>query len=64
MGYIPYGEVFGEFNGYATVGEYVDYMDRIAEGNESDNVPLYVFDSGVLESRFVRKNQYSLPGKE
>ncbi|XP_065843159.1 jmjC domain-containing protein 8-like isoform X2 [Oscarella lobularis] len=61
VGYIPYGEVFGEFNGYATVGEYVDYMDRIAEGNESDNVPLYVFDSGVLESRFVRKNQYSLP---
>ena len=55
VGYIPYGEVFGEFNGYATVGEYVDYMDRIAEGNESDNVPLYVFDSGVLESRFVRK---------
>eukprot|EP00118_Oscarella_pearsei_P018231 m.186067 g.186067 ORF g.186067 m.186067 type:complete len:92 (+) comp39338_c0_seq66:962-1237(+) len=35
-------------------------MDRLASGNESDNVPLYVFDDHILTKEHF-KNQYTLP---
>lgn len=63
MGHIPYAEVFGEFNGYATIDEFVAYMDKLAVDQVSSAVttpPLYVFDSEILQDKF--HGQYQLPG--
>ena len=60
--------MFGETFGYATVQEFVSYMDQYAlspaieswSGNGTFQAPLYVFDSEMLEEHFV--GQYSLNG--
>ena len=67
MGSIPYGEVFGELFGYATLREFLVYMDGYAREVSLDvadsahfKAPLYVFDGKILESHF--KGSYSLEG--
>ena len=68
MGSIPYGEVFGERFGYASVSEFLTYMDgyaQVASLNVADSAdfkaPLYVFDGVLLESQF--KRMYGFGGK-
>ena len=64
MGLIPYGEVFGELNGYATISEFLIYMDELGENQTlSSNMrtaPLYVFDNEILQEKFI--GDYQLPG--
>lgn len=66
VGPIPYGEVFGERFGYATIGEFVTYMDgyTLSPGVDSDHstfeAPLYVFDSEVLQEHF--SDEYNITG--
>jgi hypothetical protein len=64
VGYIPYGEVFGEFNGYATITEFITYMDKLVTEkvqafNLTEPPPMYVFDSEILREKF--HGQYQLP---
>lgn len=65
-GLIPYGEVFGETFGYATVKEFVSYMDqyRLRSWTEANHTsfkaPMYVFDSEVLKEHFT--GHYDLNG--
>ena len=64
VGPIPYGEVFGENFGYATIEEFVSYMDQYRLSSSwkhtSFKAPLYVFDSYVLQEHFV--GHYDLKG--
>lgn len=66
VGPIPYGEIFGEKFGYATIEEFVSYMDeyRLSSWTEHNHTsfktPLYVFDSEVLTEHFV--GHYDLKG--
>ena len=66
VGPIPYGEIFGETFGYATIEEFVSYMDRYSlsswtePNHTSFKAPLYVFDSEVLEEHFI--GHYDLKG--
>ena len=74
VGSIPYGEVFGELHGVASIAEFLAYMDHysrdtslsylhggMGEGDFSEfKAPLYVFDSEVLKRNFA--GFYSLPG--
>ena len=65
-GPIPYGEVFGEYFGFATIEEFISYMDQytlnpgIGSDNRTFKVPLYVFDSEVLQHHFL--GQYNFTG--
>ena len=66
-GSIPYGEIFGEPFGVASVGEFLAYMERYSlrykeeEVEElDDKLPLYVFDSEVMEGEF--KSYFKIPG--
>ena len=59
VGPIPYGEVFGERFGFATVKEFLAYMDGYAVDaavNIADSAnfkaPLYVFDSELMQNHF------------
>ena len=68
VGAIPYGEVFGELFVYATIQEFLSYMDGFAVDATVDvadtatfKAPLYVFDAELLQSHF--KGLYSLDGK-
>ena len=58
LGTVPYGEVFGEKFGYATVGEFLQYLEQ--QARNPDYPPLYVFDGEIMQTTF--KGQYSLPG--
>ena len=74
VGSIPYGEVFGELHGVASIAEFLSYLDHysrdtslsylhggMGEGDFSEfKAPLYVFDSEVLKRNFA--GFYSLPG--
>ena len=68
MGPIPYGEVFGERFGFATVKEFLTYMDGYAAHATIDiadsaqfKAPLYVFDGELLRSYF--KGQFPMGGE-
>ena len=58
--------MFGEDFGYATIEEYVSYMDqyRLSPLINSDpgtfKIPLYVFDSEVLQEHF--SDHYNITG--
>lgn len=54
-GSIPYGEVFGEFNGVSTINEFLEYMYQYnAEYNENANsLPLYIFDAEIIPKHFA-----------
>ena len=58
LGTVPYGEIFGETFGYATVGEFLQYLER--QARNPNYPPLYVFDSEVMQTVFI--DQYTLPG--
>lgn len=66
VGPIPYGKVFGEKFGYATIGEFVAYMDGYTlspwsgTNHSTFQAPLYVFDSEVLQENFL--DQYNITG--
>lgn len=68
VGHIPYGEVFGERFGFATVKEFLAYMDNYAlepsiggaAESASFKAPLYVFDGEVMQSHF--KGYYDMGG--
>ena len=66
VGPIPYGEIFGEKFGYATIKEFVSYMDEyrlsswIERNHTSFKAPLYVFDSEMLKEHFI--GHYDLKG--
>jgi hypothetical protein len=47
---IPYGDLFGVRAGYATLAEFVAYMDdlRVQNFSLSNSTPLYVFDSDFV----------------
>jgi hypothetical protein len=57
-GSIPYGQIFGERFGVASVREYLTYMDEYSfnpvDFNNGDNLnlPLYVFDGEVMDEEF------------
>ena len=53
VGPIPYGEVFGENFGYATIEEFISYMDQYALG------PL--FDSDSTSFKAVSYTHLTLP---
>ena len=66
-GSIPYGEIFGEPFGVASVGEFLAYMERYSLRYKEevveeldDKLPLYVFDSEVMEGEF--KSYFKIPG--
>ena len=66
VGPIPYGEIFGETFGYATIEEFVSYMDwyRLSPSTHPNHTsfkaPLYVFDSEMLKEHFL--GHYDLQG--
>ena len=68
MGPIPYGEVFGELFGFATVKEFLAYMDgysldasvKAAADSASFKAPLYVFDGELIQNHFIGK--YNIKG--
>ena len=65
-GPIPYGEVFGEQFGMATINEFLQYMQQynkepIDFSNVSFKAPLYIFDGEIINKSF--KNLFILPGK-
>ena len=66
VGPIPYGEIFGEIFGYATIEEFVSYMDRYRLSSSTEpnhtsfKAPLYVFDSEMLKEHFI--GHYDLQG--
>ena len=66
VGKIPYGEKFGDLFGYATLLEFVQYMDGYGLHSSLDidaenfQAPLYIFDDKILENHF--KAQYTFDG--
>jgi len=65
-GFIPYAKVFGERGGFATIDEFISYMDQVYQQQQQQSilhpdqpVPYYVFDSQVFEANFA--NYFKLP---
>ena len=65
-GTIPYGEIFGEDFGVASVAEFLYYMEEYAlnpvqfDQNSSFLLPLYIFDGQIMNEVF--KPFFQLPG--
>ena len=64
-GSIPYGEIFGEHFGVATIAEFLQYMEDYSKyalhHAESFEAPLYIFDGEVIDEEF--NDLFVLPGK-
>lgn len=66
-GPIPYGEIFGERFGLATIAEFLQYMEgyskyasHFTESVSYFEAPLYVFDGEIIDEEF--KDLFVLPG--
>ena len=68
-GPIPYGEIFGEHFGVATIAEFLQYMEGYSryashymESVSYFEAPLYIFDGEVIDEEFG--DLFILPGKQ